>query len=82
MQRLLQDIFREAINKAKQAGVWEKLTLKQREVLVSKAILHYFKNACAPGQSGATAAQSLSPCREALCENNHLWRPDRTMQLA
>lgn len=42
MPQLLQDVFREAINKAKETGVWAKLTMKQRETLVSKSLLYHF----------------------------------------
>ncbi len=42
MQPLLEDIFRDAVNKTKQLGVWEKLTIKQKETLVSKYLLECY----------------------------------------
>jgi hypothetical protein len=42
MQPLLQDIFRDTIDKTKQLGMWEKLTIKQREALVSKYLLEHY----------------------------------------
>lgn len=42
MQPLLQDIFRDTIDKTKQLGMWEKLTIKQRETLVSKYLLEHY----------------------------------------
>lgn len=45
MQPLLEDVFRDAINKARQLGIWERLTIRQKEALVSKYLLeHYNKN--------------------------------------
>ncbi len=43
MQQLLQDVFSDTISKAKQLGMWEKLTPKQKESLVSKYLLEYFE---------------------------------------
>jgi hypothetical protein len=42
MQPLLQDVFRDTIDKTKQLGMWEKLTIKQREALVSKYLLEHY----------------------------------------
>lgn len=42
MQLLLQDVFRDTIEKTKQLGMWEKLTIKQKEALVSKYLLEYY----------------------------------------
>jgi hypothetical protein len=42
MQPLLQDIFRDTIEKTKQLGMWEKMTIKQKEALVSKYLLEYY----------------------------------------
>jgi hypothetical protein len=42
MQPLLQDVFRDTIDKTKQLGMWEKLTIKQKEALVSKYLLEYY----------------------------------------
>jgi len=42
MQPLLQDIFRDTIDKTKQLGMWEKMTIKQKEALVSKYLLEYY----------------------------------------
>ena len=45
MQPLLKDVFRDAISKARQLGVWERLNIAQKEALVSKYLLeHYNKN--------------------------------------
>jgi hypothetical protein len=41
MQKLLQDVFREAIDKTKQIGMWEKLTIEQKEALVSRYLQEY-----------------------------------------
>jgi hypothetical protein len=38
----LQDVFSNTISKAKELGMWEKLTLRQKESLVSKYLLEYF----------------------------------------
>ena len=42
MQTLLQDVFRDAIDKTKQLGMWEKLTIKQKEALVSRYLQEYY----------------------------------------
>jgi hypothetical protein len=42
MQTLLQDIFSDTISKVKQLGMWEKLTIEQKEMLVSKYILEHY----------------------------------------
>ena len=42
MQPLLEDVFRDAISKARQLGMWEKLTIKQKEGLVSKYLLEHY----------------------------------------
>ncbi len=42
MQPLLRDVFRDTIDKTKQLGMWEKLTIKQKEALVSKYLLEYY----------------------------------------
>ncbi len=42
MQPLLQDVFRDTIDKAKQLGMWEKLTIRQKEALVRKYLLEYY----------------------------------------
>ena len=42
MQPLLQDIFRDTIDKTKQLGMWEKMTIKQKEALVSQYLLEYY----------------------------------------
>ncbi len=39
----MRDIFREAVEKAKKSGVWEKLTLSQQEELVAKYIQKHFE---------------------------------------
>jgi hypothetical protein len=38
----LQDVFSSTIDKAKQMSMWEKLTIQQKEGLVSKYLLEYF----------------------------------------
>ena len=38
----MQDIFREAVEKAKKSGVWEKLTPSQQEELVTKYLQKHF----------------------------------------
>lgn len=42
MQPLLEDVFRDAISKARQLGMWEKLTIKQKEALVSRYLLEHY----------------------------------------
>jgi hypothetical protein len=39
----MRDIFREAVEKAKKSGVWEKLTLPQQEELVAKYLQKHFE---------------------------------------
>ncbi len=55
MPLLLQDVFREAIDKTKQLGMWEKLTIKQREALVSKYLLEYYNKKRSPLKAAVTA---------------------------
>ena len=38
----LQDVFSSTIDKAKQMGMWEKLTVQQQERLLSKYLLEYY----------------------------------------
>ena len=42
MRTLLQDVFRDMIDKTKQLGMWEKLTIKQKEALVSRYLLEHY----------------------------------------
>jgi hypothetical protein len=42
MQLLLQDVFRDTISKTKQLGMWEKMTISQKEALVRKYLLEYY----------------------------------------
>ncbi len=84
MQQLLQDIFREAINKAKQIGIWDKLTMEQREALVTKALLHSFMNAVAPKQQGPGEVKPVVLCKDSMCFTGDKDRatPDRILQFA
>ncbi len=50
MRQLLRDIFRDTIIKAKKTGVWERLTMPQKEALLSKSLLQHFKNESDPEQ--------------------------------
>ncbi len=42
MQPLLRDIFSETVTKIRQLGMWDKMTARQIESLVSKNILEYY----------------------------------------
>ncbi len=55
MQPLLGDIFSDAIAKAKQLGMWEKLTISQKESLVSKYILEYYNKKRSQQKASAAA---------------------------
>lgn len=54
MQPLLQDIFRDTIDKTKQLGMWEKMTIKQKEALVSKYLLEYYNKKRSSSKIAAT----------------------------
>ncbi len=56
MQPLLRDVFSETVEKVRQLGMWDKLTAKQIETLVSKNILEYY-NKKQSRQKAATAAR-------------------------
>ncbi len=55
MQTLLQDVFRDAIDKTKQLGMWEKLTIKQKEELVSRYLQEYYNKKRSHLKAAATA---------------------------
>jgi hypothetical protein len=55
MQPLLEDVFRDAINKARQLGMWEKLTIKQKEGLVSKYLLEHYNKKRSHQEAAAMA---------------------------
>ncbi len=55
MQPLLEDVFRDTIDKTKQLGMWEKLTIKQREALVSKYLLEYYNKKRSQQKASAIA---------------------------
>ena len=55
MQQLLQDVFRDTISKTRELGMWEKLTLKQKEALVSKYLLEYYNKKRSHLKAAATA---------------------------
>ena len=42
MQNTSDDVFHDTIDKGKQLGLWEKMTIKQKEELVSKFLLEYY----------------------------------------
>jgi hypothetical protein len=44
MRPLLRDVFRDTISKVKRLGMWEKLTIQQKESLVSRYILERYNN--------------------------------------
>ena len=44
MHKSLGEVFRDAIDKSKELGTWEQMTMKQKEELVSKYLLEYFNN--------------------------------------
>jgi len=54
-QPLLEDIFRDTIDKTKQLGLWEKLTIEQKEALVSKYLLDYYNKKRSRLKIAATA---------------------------
>jgi len=43
MHETLQDLFRQALEKAKKSSVWEKLTPAQKETLITQYLQRHFK---------------------------------------
>jgi len=60
MEPLLRDVFSETIAKVKQLGMWEKLTDRQKESLVSKNILEYYNKKNSQQKTVAAARYSNS----------------------
>ncbi len=57
MKPLLRDVFREAIDRAKQMGIWDKLNVEQREALVSKYLLQQYNSVISPSQAGTASTE-------------------------
>jgi hypothetical protein len=55
MQHLLRDAFSHAISRAKQNGIWEKMTLAQKEALVTKYLLLSYEHIGKTQQTGVSS---------------------------